>query len=210
MKIVAIDIETAPICKYNELSEELKEIWDKKVKNRFNEFETSELKYENNASFFSLFTKIICISMGDVSNNRIKSYVGEEVDILNNFKTDFESVEKIDKITLVGHNINNFDIPFILQRLLINSIKISWFYKTMTCKPWELQSYDTMNLWKATSQEWYSLEYICKCLNIESPKNELQGSGVAEAFYNGEINKIKEYCERDVQAVKLVFNKLNI
>jgi len=207
---IVLDIETVAV-PYFQLSERKKQLWNEKMKGRFAEvYINEEDKYSDKAAFFSLFSKIICISIINIDYLKPISYIGEEIDILTNFKNDFEKIQEHD-ITLIGHNIIAFDIPFIYQRLAINNLKINWFTNQhLYAKPWAENVKDTMLMWKGTSNEWYSLDYICECLQIESPKNNMHGSEVAAAFYNGEIDKIKEYCEKDVKAVKLVFNKLNI
>ena len=207
-KFLVIDIETVPICKWDELPENLKQIWYKKTDKRFTEYDTFEQKYNHNASSFSLFSKIICISVSFCDSSNIKSYIGDESIILNHFANDLILILNKFKIKIIGHNILAFDLPFILHRSLINKISIPCISKIINCKSWDIPAFDTMIMWKCTSNEWYSLEYICECLHIESPKNKMKGDQVAAEYYKDNIKGIKNYCEKNVMSTKQIFNIL--
>jgi len=207
-KYLILDIETCPIHTWDELPENLKNIWIKKAANRFDNCSNIVLKYDENASFFSLFSKIICVSISSNDRNEIHSFIGDEKTILNKLKTFIQAVKIKFNPVFVGHNLIAFDLPFILQRSIINQIEMPVINKIINCKPWETPAYDTMLMFQMTSKEWYSLDYICAALNIESPKNEMQGNQVAENYRKGNIDKIAKYCESDVFATKKVFNIL--
>ena len=189
-KYLCLDIETAPIYSWVDLPDRLRNIWLKKTENRFQECINIVEKYDKNVSFFSLFSKIICISVSFADKSEIKSYIGDEIDILNQLSNDLLKISKIYNLKFVGHNITTFDMPFILQRSLINKISMPIINKIIGCKPWEVPFFDTMLMWRATSNEWCPLDYICEALGLSNPKDELQGS------------------QKDVIAVKQVFNIL--
>jgi predicted PolB exonuclease-like 3'-5' exonuclease len=204
---ICLDIETCRIFEnFKDLTEKMQELWI--AKDRFKE-ETVQARYRENSAFFSLFSKIVCITYSAVESSKKYSFCGEdEVFILNSIKKNFAKISEKYNIIFVGHNINGFDIPFIIQRCIINNIYIPEIFRCMDCKPWELNTRDTMLLWKATSNEWYSLEYICTALNLPSPKSEANGSLVAEFYFNKQFQLIQTYCESDVESIKQVYFKL--
>ena len=51
-------------------------------------------------------------------------------------------------------------------------------------------------------------ELACAALGIESSKGDLDGSKVKFAYWDGEIERIKTYCEKDVQKSAELADKL--
>jgi predicted PolB exonuclease-like 3'-5' exonuclease len=41
---------------------------------------------------------------------------------------------------------------------------------------------------------------MCYELGVESPKDKINGGDVNTYFWNGKLEEIKEYCEKDVKA----------
>ena len=76
-------------------------------------------------------------------------------------------------------------------------------------KPWENCLVDTNDIWKFGGWNGASLSLICDLLKIPSPKENMYGGEVAEAYWNGRIEEIKNYCEDDVCATMNVMLKLS-
>lgn len=154
------------------------------------------------AGLHAEFARIVCISAGIAAsdgNFRIKSYTGAEVTILEEFRQDLGK-----GFCCVGHNIMDFDIPFMQRRYVINGMAIPEGMKTRGVKPWDLDGMieDTMIMWSGTQWKYrVSLAVLCELLGIQSPKTGMDGSQVGAAYYEGRIDEIAEYCERDVVAV---------
>ena len=53
------------------------------------------------------------------------------------------------------------------------------------------------------------LDDLCDLLGVDSPKGEIDGSGVAAAVETGRIADVAAYCERDVLATLEVYRKLS-
>ena len=72
-------------------------------------------------------------------------------------------------------------------------------------KPWEMGALiDTMELWKfgkwdKSGNGMNRLDHLAFIHNIVSPKGDLDGSKVHAAFWNGEHDRIKAYCEEDIR-----------
>lgn len=172
-------------------------------------------RYREQAWLFPEYGKIVCISMGYLGENgemKMKSYMWKETELLKNFIDDLENC--LSKI-LWWHNVINFDIPFIMKRLLINGMKLPRMLWFVDCKPWEVNVIDTMKLWKLTWWVSTGLEVLCEVLEVKSPKETLSWREVKNVYYdwNSEseeerMTKIKEYCEADVRATAECYRKL--
>lgn len=61
---------------------------------------------------------------------------------------------------------------------------------------------------KFFSHKYYSFDDICRFFNIPSPKDGMDGSKVYQAWKDGKINEISEYCKRDVGALQKLYKIL--
>lgn len=213
--ILFIDIETVPETQdFDMLSQEKQELFSLKTKYQRKEDETAESFYDR-AGIWAEFGKIVCISAGfftfknDVRNFRVTSFFGEEKKLLADFSNllnnHFNGAEHI----LCGHNTKEFDFPFIARRSIINGLKIPAKLNLFGKKPWEIPHLDTMELWKFGDYKHYtSLRLLTNILDIPSPKDDIDGSEVAQVYYvEKDIDRIITYCEKDVITVAQVFLK---
>ena len=69
-------------------------------------------------------------------------------------------------------------------------------------KPWEIPFIDTMRIWKfGDYRNQTSLHLLCTVLNIPTPKKNMEGSEVATVYWHdNNLERIKEYCQKDVVA----------
>lgn len=201
MKDLFIDIETAPIY---EGIEGYPEVLRDKLVQKYPEDGYSK------AGLHAEFGQIVCISAGyhsDKGELVTKSFVGSEKTIL----IDFAIIATNSTYRFIGHNILDFDIPFIQRRMVINDMMVPDGLLTSGLKPWDLTNrfVDTMVIWSSTQWKYrVSLNVLCQVLGVYSPKSDMDGSKVGEAFYNGEIHRIAKYCEEDVRAVSEVYQIL--
>jgi hypothetical protein len=91
--------------------------------------------------------------------------------------------------------------------MIINGVEIPDKLNLFGKKPWEIAHLDTMELWKFGDYKHYSsVRLLTKVLNIPSPKDDIDGSEVADVFYKEkDIDRIITYCEKDVVAVAQIF-----
>lgn len=70
--------------------------------------------------------------------------------------------------------------------------------------------YQIINLWRFGDYKHYtSLKLMAHVLQIPSPKEDIDGSQVAEVYYHeNNIDRIVAYCERDVITVAQIFLRL--
>ena len=113
--------------------------------------------------------------------------------------------------TLCGHNIKEFDIPFICRRTLINGLALPQIFQISGKKPWEISFIDTLELWKfGDFKNYTALKLLTAVFGIPTPKDDIDGSQVATVFYKeNDIERISLYCQKDVLATAQVFLKLN-
>jgi predicted PolB exonuclease-like 3'-5' exonuclease len=87
---------------------------------------------------------------------------------------------------------------------LVNKINPPDILHTFGRKPWEVNLYDSMDIWKNVAKfgQTCSLDELCNIFGVKSPKDGIDGSMVGEYFHDGKINEIKEYCEKDILSLK--------
>ena len=69
---------------------------------------------------------------------------------------------------------------------------------------------DTMELWKFGDwKSFISLELMAYIFGVPTPKDDIDGSMVAEIYYQEkDLQRIVEYCEKDVLTLANVFRKM--
>ena len=85
---------------------------------------------------------------------------------------------------------------------MVNEIKIPHKLYLHQLKPWEMPFVDTKQDWEFGS--WGNsarLGHLCDLFGFPSPKDDLAGHKVNEAYWEEREEEIKVYCEKDVLAV---------
>ena len=70
---------------------------------------------------------------------------------------------------------------------------------------------DTSEVWSfgAWQEGFTSLDLLATSIGLDSPKEDIQGSEVNRYFWNGEVERITKYCERDVLTTTNILLKLS-
>ncbi len=223
-KILFLDVETVSQTElYSELSEDQAALWQDKfiqIKNRAPEKYSDDSNAENSLSDMALFAefgRIVCISMGFLYKEenewhiRVKSIYGDhEEKILQEFATILRKLYARNYL-LCGHNIREFDVPYIARRMIINNIQLPQLILNAQRKKWESPVIDTMEMWKFGDYKHFTtLKLLCNILHIPSPKNDMEGHDVYRVFYQEKnLERISTYCQNDVVATIQVFLKLS-
>ncbi len=212
-KILFLDIETVPLASdWQELSETDQILWDKKTRFQRKEEITGE-EFYSRAGIMAEFGKIICISVGMTEKNetlKIKSFYGDdEKQLLIEFGEIFNS-PRLHDVILCAHNGKEFDFPWIARRFLINGMMPPLPFQLFGKKPWEIPHIDTMELWKfGDYKSFVSLELLAHVFGIPTPKDDIDGSMVAEVYYKDkDLFRIVLYCEKDVLTLANVFRRM--
>ena len=212
---------------YELLTPDMQALWRHKTKSilRTDEFteEEASTAYKNNAGIYAEFGKIVCISVGfiflDKESNtksiKLKSFAGPDEDIL---LQDFANLlnqyyPNANKSYICGHNIKEFDIPYICRRMLVNGIELPNIIDVAGKKPWETAHFlDTMEMWKFGDRKSFtSLKLLAAVLGFPSPKDDIDGSEVGRVFWEeNDIDRISLYCEKDVLATAQLYLRLSL
>ncbi|HVM87374.1 MAG TPA: 3'-5' exonuclease [Puia sp.] len=218
--ILFLDIETAPqYSSFGKMPDEWKQLWSNKaaylIKNP--ETDSPETIYTR-AGIYAEFGKIICISCGIVTGNglqkkiSLKSFYGDnEKEVLQAFCDMLNKWSAGPNKFLCAHNGKEFDFPYLCRRLVINEMDIPYILKISGKKPWEVPHLDTMELWKFGDYKSYtSLNLLARTLGVATPKDDIDGSMVAEVYWNDhDLKRIANYCQKDVVTVAQVYLRLN-
>ncbi|MFT3981855.1 MAG: ribonuclease H-like domain-containing protein [Ferruginibacter sp.] len=219
--LIIIDIETAPVSpSFEALNEEWQALWEEKTRYSLPEDLTPAAFYPKRAGVMAEFARVVCISMSYFMKDphlklRVKSFYGfDEKEILRQFILTMNKIETHNKKwCFAGHNIKEFDIPFICRRLLINHLPIPSYLDFQNMKPWETNMVDTFQYWRFGDYKNYtSLKLLAAALGVPSPKDDIDGSMVGELFWTGteaersdSLKRIARYCQKDVVATANIF-----
>ena len=207
--LLLIDIETvSEFATFNELNEDWKQLWEEKVQRSLPDNVTAAEFYPQRAAVMAEFSKVVCISVGYFKKDgkaillRVKSFYGnDEKILLQEFIASLQKTESNNnKWSFTGHNIKEFDIPFICRRLLINGLPIPPFLDFQNMKPWETNMIDTFQYWRFGDYKHYtSLKLLAAALNVPSPKDDIDGSMVGDVYWREKnLERIVTYCQKDV------------
>lgn len=220
-KILVIDIETVSIVsQYDNLNDLLKKQWSHKsaTLRKYNpELGADHEVFEQKAGIYAEFAKIVCISVGKFVPEdgqlslKVKSYSGDdEQALLHSFFWDMALFEKKHAVIFCGHNIKEFDLPFICRRSLVHGLRLPACLQLGGMKPWNHPHIDTLELWRFGDYKHYvSLDLLAAIFDIGSSKEEMDGSMVSEAYWNKDnLPGIVKYCNLDVATTAKVFLKM--
>jgi len=218
--ILFLDIETVSNKRtYAELDINLQKFWKIKCRGilrrqgeEVSEEEAAAL-FTEKAGIYAEFGKIVCISVGFLVkpdkksdwNIRLKSFANRDEKVL---LTEFgQLVEQYynnpSKSFFCGHNIREFDMPYICRRMLINQLSLPYSMDIAGKKPWETAHFlDTLTLWKFGDYKNYtSLSLLAAVFGFPTPKDDIDGSEVGKVFWEeDDLKRIAKYCEKDVLA----------
>lgn len=232
-KIAVFDIETASKVKsWDLLSEREKLVWIKysdsklssndplfvKVYKSLQDRDFYSESFEEISPLIPEFNKIVCMSVTMISNEagvfrfNTKSIENDGDNYAFLIKVrDFFVNCSVNNFAICGHNINGFDIPVISKHLIINKIKLPSIIDLFGKKPWELDCIiDTSQLWKLGGMNYTSLDMLTMSLDIDSPKDDIQGNQVSKVYWNdNDLKRISKYCEKDTIACAKALIKMS-
>lgn len=222
-KTLVIDIETVPCVKgWDNLSESLQEHWLKKTEHLILSDEEKQdigFCFENRAGIYAEFGKVICIGLGLFIRDENKQFKirlkalfnRDEKALLQDFDKMLKAFLNIHKdLVFCGHNIKEFDVPYLCRRFLIHELPIPEIMQFGGLKPWQVPLEDTLHLWRFGDYKHYtSLDLLASVLGVPSSKTEMDGSQVAAAYWKDDkLEKIADYCLQDIYTTALVYLKL--
>ena len=217
--ILFIDIETVPIVEHFEsLSARMQKHWKRKLPFlRLSEEQAGDinLAYRNHAGIYAEFSKVICIGLGyyHQKKKKIQTTVladDDEKRLLIQLKETIVTFQAIDQLRFCGHNIKEFDLPFLCRRMTVHGLSLPTELNLAGLKPWENNHIDTMELWRfGDYKRFTSLDLLAEILGVPSSKSDIDGSMVADVFYEeNNLQRIIDYCARDVVTTATIYYRL--
>ncbi|MFN8290210.1 MAG: 3'-5' exonuclease [Chitinophagaceae bacterium] len=218
--ILFLDIETVPqYAGYGELPDAWKQLWDTKSNSliKYHEGETNESLYPR-AGIYAEFGKVVCISCGVLQGTRsarkiiLKSFAGDnEALLLQQFSEMLEKWSAGEAKFLCAHNGKEFDFPYLCRRMIVHNLPIPGLLNISGKKPWEVNHYDTLEMWKFGDFKSYtSLNLLAATLGIATPKDDIDGSMVWKVYWEEKnLSRIVTYCQKDVVTVAQILLRMN-
>ncbi len=191
------DIETVPAPA--DLRSVAIEAERKKVRNR--EIAGDDEALFRSSTFSGDFGRIFCIGFA-VNDEPAKIISGSEPEIL---KAWWEAAR--DANVFIGHNIIEFDLPFIYKRSIIHKVKPTQLLP--------VKKFSTENIFD-TTKEWSrwdnfsqtSLHNLAIALGLPSSKDEMDGSMVYDYYLKKRYSDIYAYCLRDVELTRKIYKRM--
>lgn len=216
--ILFIDIETVPAqASYKNLDSNWQKLWDYKASFLKNDDQKTASELYERAGIYAEFGKVICIGLGFFYWNEedeicLKTKIiaqESEAETLAAFNMILESKFKKSTVQLCAHNGKEFDFPYLCRRMVVNGVSLPKALQIADKKPWEIDHFDTMEMWKFGDKKQYtSLDLLANLFEIDSSKVTMAGNEVAYVYYNEKnLPKIEAYCREDVIVLAQLFCK---
>lgn len=156
------------------------------------------------------FAKIICVSFGLISGDKVMTiYEDDEKKLMSKLHNVLEKASESKKI-LCGFNIKLFDVPFIIKKFYKHGFTLPQYINFVGLKPWEINILDVAEVWKGFGKNMSSLEEVMYELGIDNNGN-INGSEVYDYYWNKkDKNSIIKHCEQDIHSVVEIVQRLNL
>lgn len=221
--ILFIDIETVPLtARFDEMPAAMQEHWRRKsatLRPTSSVLEaTPEALYEDRAAIYAEFGQVVCVGVGFLKQREdgwkliMRAFTStDESELLDQICTAFSSfTKKQSALVLCGHNIKEFDLPYLARRMVIRGHSLPDCLNVQGKKPWEIPHIDTLERWKfGDFKNFTSLVLLADVLGIPTPKDDIDGSQVGRVFWEERnLQRIADYCLKDVLTTARVYLRL--
>jgi len=110
--------------------------------------------------------------------------------------------------TWIGHNIA-FDLKFLYQRAIIHQVALPAAFPVHP-KPWDDRIFDTSYMWTGDHNRGIKLNELATILDIDSHKDDFDGSMVWDAVQAGQVDMVAEYCAADVHLTRAIAARMGL
>ena len=206
MQLIAWDIETCPFPE-DSYSEAQQSRYEERLAKRRAKHPDEDPDDASRLvrSLHPFLSWICCISavrspLGDAPN-RPKSWTAatpdDEAELLDRFWDDIKHItSNASSIRWVTFNGKQFDVPFVEARSVHHGVT-PFGKQLLDTYPFnDAPHLDLMKLWPMPLR----LHELCELVGVDSPKDEGDGSRVADLVADGQIEQVARYCEKDVMA----------
>jgi DNA polymerase elongation subunit (family B) len=109
---------------------------------------------------------------------------------------------------IVGHNVYDFDLPFLYKRSVIQGVRpsVRLSFARYRSRP----IFDTMKEWELWAwRPGIKLEELAEVLRLGMTKTEgMDGGCIYDRFHEGHHQEIADYCLRDVELTREIYYRL--
>jgi len=151
--------------------------------------------------------RVLCIGYLMIAPNGVNKEVigGDEPQVLSAFWDIGKGVD-----LFIGHNIFEFDLPFILYRSNIHNVQPTHKLRLLSYRAEREHIYDTQLEGKKIYGRYLRLNELAKLLGIEPPRFELDGSKVYAYHKSGLDKEIHRYCMQQVELTLKMYDKMSL
>ena len=218
--ILFLDIETVSGSgTFEELDPRLQAQWRRKAAHlKGDSDQEAEDLYFERAGIFAEFGQVVTVAVGFLQPAeeghvlRVKAFAGpDEKQLLQEVRRLLETGFNPQRLYLCGHNIKEFDVPYLCRRMLVQGVGLPPVLDIAGKKPWEVRFLDTLELWKFGDYKHFtSLELLATIFGIDSSKTGIDGSQVNTVYYGeeGGLDRIAQYCRQDVVVTTNLYLKM--
>lgn len=221
-KTLIIDIETVPLSyNWDILPDTLKDHWRYKMQFlslKEEEADDPAAVFRARAGVYAEFGKIVCIGMGYIMQEQDRKVVrlksirnDDEKALLLELRQTIEHFHQQNKdIIFCGHNIKEFDIPYICRRMLVNGIALPECLDIGGLKPWQVNHQDTLELWRFGDYKHYTaLELLAHLLGVPAAAPKADRATTSAIYWEEQdLELIAKHCLEQVYMAAQVYMKL--
>jgi len=177
-KYMVVDIETCPI----------------NLKGYFEKEEEDKLKLLN-----PIDSRIVAIGIRVNSVNKVFNSNNEK-ELLEDFWREWKEIKQGSPLVpVIGFNITQFDIPFIVTRSFILGVKIESFSLKEI-----IELRDKINAYKYGKSRGKLKEFA---VILGQEILDVDGGDVAKLCKDGDVEKLKEYLEKDLEITDALYKR---
>lgn len=207
---VYVDVETVPTLRPDVMARiATKHLDDKDPEKTRKKVDEEHRK----TSLDGTFGEIVCISFA-VDDGPVRSFsrdlMGSECEVVRQFAFAMDDLARdvgAENILYVAHNAD-FDRKFLTKRMCIHQLDGPKGLAARGVKSWDSQWRCTMDTWMDEWKGRISLADLALALSLPVGKDDLPGSEVYDAMLRGEVARVVSHCERDVELVRAVWQRL--
>jgi DNA polymerase elongation subunit (family B) len=149
--------------------------------------------------------RIVCIGLMDAESTFKEAYYGaDESTLLTSF---WEYLDRTQPELFITFNGKSFDFPYIIIRSAILKVAPSML---LPMRPYTTSPhFDVREVLAGNDRHRKgTLDYFCAIFGIASPKSELDGGQIGDAFRDGRHEAIGRYCLADCRATAELYERV--
>ena len=146
--------------------------------------------------------RVIVVGTLDTENGEERAFAGDDERRL--LETFWAFIEDARPRLLVTFSGRRFDVPYLNVRSAVHRLRPA------VPLPSGSDHFDVREALEAEDRRRVgSLDYFCAIFGIPSPKTELDGTRIGEAYAAGRLDDIVRYCFEDCRATAALFERLD-